>query len=91
MSKVSDEDELKIYWESNELASLESRIRKMSKSKKTKKKEVSTKSKCSFYKCTNVEKHPREFKICTRCHVATYCSKKCQKEDWKAGHKRICE
>ena len=27
---------------------------------------------------------------CSRCQLALYCSKDCQKEDWKNGHKRIC-
>jgi hypothetical protein len=27
---------------------------------------------------------------CGRCGVAVYCSKECQKADWKNGHKRIC-
>ncbi|XP_043941910.1 programmed cell death protein 2 isoform X2 [Protopterus annectens] len=29
-------------------------------------------------------------KICSRCHVAHYCSKDHQVMDWKAGHKKSC-
>jgi MYND finger/SET domain len=29
-------------------------------------------------------------KSCTRCKSAHYCSKTCQNEDWKAGHKEAC-
>jgi SET domain/MYND finger len=29
-------------------------------------------------------------KSCTRCKAVHYCSKGCQKEDWKAGHKEAC-
>lgn len=28
---------------------------------------------------------------CSRCHMATYCSKECQARDWSHGHKRECE
>jgi hypothetical protein len=28
--------------------------------------------------------------ICTRCKMAYYCSKECQKSQWKAGHKQAC-
>jgi len=27
---------------------------------------------------------------CVQCHSSWYCSKACQKEDWKA-HKRVCK
>eukprot|EP00899_Mesostigma_viride_P004297 jgi/Mesvir1/13869/Mv16009-RA.1 len=27
---------------------------------------------------------------CAQCRVAGYCSRECQKEDWKAGHKGKC-
>ncbi|KAJ1446026.1 hypothetical protein M885DRAFT_276431 [Pelagophyceae sp. CCMP2097] len=28
---------------------------------------------------------------CARCSFAYYCSKACQKADWKAGHKAVCK
>ncbi|KDO33940.1 hypothetical protein SPRG_01819 [Saprolegnia parasitica CBS 223.65] len=28
---------------------------------------------------------------CARCISVRYCSKECQTEDWKAGHKRACK
>jgi hypothetical protein len=28
--------------------------------------------------------------LCTRCKMAYYCSKECQKAQWKAGHKQAC-
>jgi hypothetical protein len=28
---------------------------------------------------------------CSRCKVAKYCGKQCQKEDWKSGHKNDCQ
>ena len=30
-------------------------------------------------------------KCCTQCKVVYYCSRTCQKEDWKAGHKEACK
>jgi len=32
-----------------------------------------------------------ELKTCGNCKRAKYCSVKCQKEDWKLGHKLICK
>ena len=29
--------------------------------------------------------------FCIRCKTATYCSKKCQKNDWKNQHKPECD
>ncbi|KAJ3531965.1 hypothetical protein NMY22_g7940 [Coprinellus aureogranulatus] len=29
-------------------------------------------------------------KICSRCHTVAYCSRECQKEDWKMFHRREC-
>lgn len=30
-------------------------------------------------------------KTCGRCHVARYCSRKCQISDWRTSHKHSCE
>jgi hypothetical protein len=27
---------------------------------------------------------------CSRCHTVRYCSKECQTQDWKNGHKFVC-
>ena len=43
--------------------------------------------------CTECRKEAEEekgFPACGRCHKAWYCSKACQKEAWKKGHKNIC-
>lgn len=31
------------------------------------------------------------FKKCSRCGVAYYCSKACQTNAWRAGHKKVCQ
>jgi hypothetical protein len=31
------------------------------------------------------------FRMCGACHEARYCSKACQKSDWKGGHRTACE
>ncbi|XP_064649538.1 uncharacterized protein LOC135501381 [Lineus longissimus] len=30
-------------------------------------------------------------KVCTKCKVARYCSKECQVQDWRSGHKCACK
>ena len=44
-------------------------------------------------KCGNCAKTKsdsgNDLKFCARCHVTPYCSKECQKSNWKA-HKKIC-
>lgn len=32
-----------------------------------------------------------EFKTCSRCKKAIYCSKECQVAHWKNGHKQVCK
>lgn len=29
--------------------------------------------------------------ICSRCHIARYCSKDCQQDAWRSGHKEVCK
>jgi len=39
--------------------------------------------------CNKVEDAMRQFKSCPRCDSAVYCSRECQKRDWKK-HKKVC-
>ena len=32
-----------------------------------------------------------KLRLCAGCKMARYCSKECQKKDWKGGHKKICK
>jgi len=41
--------------------------------------------KCAYCKCT--ESH---LKVCSSCALVSYCSRACQKLDWKHGHKAVC-
>ena len=50
----------------------------------------------SIYECCNKNcdlketKKGMKFKNCSRCQGVMYCSKECQKEDWRAKHKLEC-
>jgi hypothetical protein len=49
-----------------------------------------------FYSCNNrgcwkTETLEESFARCTQCKLAFYCSRECQKEDWKARHKYLCK
>ena len=47
---------------------------------------------CMWYKCDNQAKDLVKLYKCKRCRVARYCSKSCQKRDWKNGnHKELCD
>lgn len=39
--------------------------------------------------CGKIEGKKNDFKKCSRCQVAVYCGRACQKADWKA-HKKVC-
>ena len=39
--------------------------------------------------CNKVEEAIRQFKSCPRCDSVFYCSRECQKKDWK-NHKKLC-
>ena len=41
--------------------------------------------------CKHVSEKNDQFKSCARCKAFHYCSKKCQVEHWKAGHKVDCK
>jgi len=69
---------------------MEERLRDLSSSKKLKAKKFKYLVRCSNPICDRKEKRPREFQRCERCKVVFYCSRKCQKKDWKSGHKRNC-
>ncbi|KAJ1916924.1 hypothetical protein H4219_003506 [Mycoemilia scoparia] len=45
---------------------------------------------CANLRCQKWEDHPRQFAKCRRCRKAKYCSKKCQSEAWKSGHRFWC-
>eukprot|EP00984_Skeletonema_dohrnii_P003245 scaffold1075_cov100-Skeletonema_dohrnii-CCMP3373.AAC.1 len=44
--------------------------------------------KCSF--CRKDEPDDQEFGECSGCGLALYCSKECQRSDWKLSHKAEC-
>jgi len=41
--------------------------------------------------CGVAESELGEFKRCGRCKSVYYCGRKCQVQDWKAGHKQKCK
>ncbi|KAG1216539.1 hypothetical protein G6F35_010005 [Rhizopus arrhizus] len=46
---------------------------------------------CANRVCDKKEEEPGSFKRCGRCQRVAYCSRECQKEHWKTGHKIICK
>ena len=40
--------------------------------------------------CTNCGASPEQLMRCGRCKGPQYCSKACQVQHWKAGHKATC-
>ena len=49
--------------------------------------------KCAYSACSNQENRDgviEKYKMCSSCQNAFYCSRKCQKLDWRQGHKCIC-
>ncbi|KAJ1279190.1 hypothetical protein BS78_04G136300 [Paspalum vaginatum] len=45
---------------------------------------------CSFPTCGRPETRPLEFRRCTMCAIARYCSRMCQSLHWRMGHKQEC-
>jgi len=46
---------------------------------------------CNNQACKNQESRVKDFKRCSKCRVAIYCSVDCQRQHWKNGHKQVCE
>ncbi|KAJ4757655.1 HCP-like superfamily protein with MYND-type zinc finger [Rhynchospora pubera] len=45
---------------------------------------------CSHVQCGRVETRRHEFRRCSVCGKATYCSRGCQGMDWKRAHRHEC-
>ncbi|KAG2207688.1 hypothetical protein INT47_011808 [Mucor saturninus] len=46
---------------------------------------------CANMACDKKETEPGSFKRCGRCQRVSYCSRECQKEHWKTGHRAVCK
>ena len=46
--------------------------------------------KCHGAGCTRIEINAGDFSLCGRCRVAVYCSRECQINHWRSGHKERC-
>jgi len=45
---------------------------------------------CGYSDCNKLQPKKGDFKKCSNCMIAIYCSKECQKSDWIL-HKKICK
>ncbi|KAG0163834.1 hypothetical protein DFQ28_004240 [Apophysomyces sp. BC1034] len=45
---------------------------------------------CGNTFCDKTEQNEGDFKRCSQCLRVSYCSRECQKEHWKSGHKAVC-
>ena len=45
---------------------------------------------CSHMRCGRKETRRHEFRRCSVCGAANYCSRACQALDWKRAHKAQC-
>ena len=41
--------------------------------------------------CGRGQEEGEKFHHCSRCKVVPYCSKACQKQHWRGGHKDTCQ
>ena len=41
--------------------------------------------------CERVQEQGERFNSCSRCKVVYYCSKTCQREHWRNGHRDTCQ
>ena len=41
--------------------------------------------------CGRTEDQGETFNHCSRCKDVSYCSKACQKQHWRGGHKDTCQ
>ena len=46
--------------------------------------------KMQCFGCGRARRLQESFRACSRCKVARYCCKDCQKKHWKEGHKKEC-
>jgi hypothetical protein len=46
--------------------------------------------KCQNLKCEKLETQFGDFQVCSKCKLACYCSRECQKIAWKEKHKIEC-
>ena len=44
----------------------------------------------SFNQCEICDQKRETYLRCAGCHLAAYCSRECQRKDWKASHKYFC-
>lgn len=42
-------------------------------------------------RCDSCQQLSEKLQRCAGCAVATYCSKDCQRQHWRAGHKNSCK
>ena len=43
-------------------------------------------------RCSKIQiDHGLSFKLCKKCKMVVYCSRRCQKSDWKRGHRHKCK
>lgn len=45
----------------------------------------------SDHECAECGKSPVHLMRCSQCKAVYYCSKECQRQGWKAGHKALCK